>query len=74
MNNQEKTSFWKKMAVIGPAAILVSSSMGPGTIASCIMGGSHLGYKILWMVAASKSWVIIPIPWFLTSSSLLHLS
>lgn len=53
MNNQEKTSFWKKMAVIGPAAILVSSSMGPGTIASCIMGGSHLGYKILWMVAAS---------------------
>ena len=43
----------KKLTMVGPAAILVASSMGPGTVASCIMGGSHLGYKILWMVVAS---------------------
>ncbi|MFH1135336.1 MAG: divalent metal cation transporter [Pseudomonadota bacterium] len=43
----------KKLSLLGPAAILVASSMGPGTVASCIMGGSHLGYQLLWMVAAS---------------------
>jgi Mn2+/Fe2+ NRAMP family transporter len=48
-----ETGLLKKLTMVGPAAILVASSMGPGTVASCIMGGSHLGYKILWMVVAS---------------------
>lgn len=50
---KEEPGLINKLAMIGPAAILVASSMGPGTVASCIMGGSHLGYQILWMVAAS---------------------
>lgn len=39
--------------MIGPAAILVAVSMGPGTISSCILGGSSEGYNLLWIVAAS---------------------
>jgi manganese transport protein len=50
---ENESSLKKQLAMIGPAAILVASSMGPGTVASCIMGGSHLGYQILWMVIAS---------------------
>jgi len=49
----EKESLLKKLALLGPAAILVSSSMGPGTIASSILGGSCEGYGLLWIVALS---------------------
>ncbi|WP_028316018.1 NRAMP family divalent metal transporter [Desulfatibacillum aliphaticivorans] len=49
----KKEGLIKNLSMIGPAAILVASSMGPGTVASCIMGGSHLGYKILWMALLS---------------------
>jgi len=51
--SEQRGGFWKKLAVVGPAAIMVSSSMGPGTIASCMLGGSSEGYRLLWIVAAS---------------------
>ena len=50
---ENETGLLKRLTMIGPAAILVASSMGPGTVASCIMGGSYLGYQILWVVVAS---------------------
>lgn len=38
---------------IGPAAIVTATAMGPGTIASCLLGGSSEGYRLLWFVACS---------------------
>lgn len=48
-----KKSFFEKMKSIGPAAILAACSMGPGTVASCMLGGSVEGYNLLWVVALS---------------------
>ncbi len=45
--------FMEKMKSIGPAAILAACSMGPGTVASCMLGGSVEGYNLLWLVALS---------------------
>lgn len=42
-----------KLKAIGPAAIVAACSMGPGTVASCMLGGSVEGYSLLWLVALS---------------------
>ena len=38
---------------VGPMAVLMSASMGPGTISSLTIGGSQLGYSALWLVLIS---------------------
>lgn len=38
---------------VGPLAILMSASMGPGTIGSLSIAASNLGYTILWVVLLS---------------------
>ena len=41
------------MAFIGPASMLCSTSMGPGTASSCIQAGSMFGYDLLWAIVLS---------------------
>ncbi len=52
-----RPSLWKTLSValatIGPAGILVSTAMGPGTVSSAITGGAHIGYPIVWIAFIS---------------------
>lgn len=41
------------IASVGPMAILMSASMGPGTISSLTIAGSKLGYSALWLALIS---------------------
>ena len=41
------------IAAVGPMAILMSASMGPGTISSLTIAGSKLGYSALWLALIS---------------------
>ena len=41
------------MAFVGPASMICSTSMGPGTATSCIQAGSLFGYDLLWVVVLS---------------------
>ncbi len=52
-----KGNILKKLAYItafvGPASMICSTSMGPGTATSCIQGGAMFGYDILWVILLS---------------------
>lgn len=52
-----KGNVFKKLAYIlafvGPASMICSTSMGPGTASSCIQAGSMFGYDLLWVVVLS---------------------
>lgn len=37
------------LLAVGPMAVLVSASMGPGSISSLVVAGSELGYTALWL-------------------------
>ena len=41
------------MAFVGPASMICSTSMGPGTATSCIQAGSMFGYDLLWVIVLS---------------------
>lgn len=41
------------IATVGPLAVLMSASMGPGTIGSVSIAGSTLGYSVAWVIIAS---------------------
>lgn len=41
------------LAVIGPASIITSTAMGPGTAASCVKAGAGFGYDMLWVIVIS---------------------
>lgn len=41
------------MAFVGPASMICSTSMGPGTASSCIQAGSLFGYDLLWVIVLS---------------------
>lgn len=66
MSNQQQSKelmfqlpdgFWKKIvyvvSIAGPAGILMSASMGPGTISSTLTAGATYGYDLLWFVVLS---------------------
>ena len=52
-----KGGIFKKLAYIlafvGPASMICSTSMGPGTATSCIQGGAMFGYDLLWVILLS---------------------
>lgn len=41
------------LAFVGPASMICSTSMGPGTASSCIQAGSLFGYDLLWVIVLS---------------------
>lgn len=41
------------LAFVGPASMICSTSMGPGTASSCIQAGSLFGYDLLWVIILS---------------------
>lgn len=57
MFEMPKGSIFKKLAYvlafIGPASMICSTSMGPGTATSCIQGGALFGYDLLWVIILS---------------------
>lgn len=48
-----KKSFGEKLKNIGPAAIITSAFVGPGTITTCTSAGISFGYALLWTVIFS---------------------
>ncbi|WP_209341488.1 divalent metal cation transporter [Flavonifractor sp. AGMB03687] len=52
-----KGSIFKKLAYVlafvGPASMICSTSMGPGTATSCIQAGASFGFDMLWAVILS---------------------
>ena len=48
-----KKSFGEKLKNIGPAAIITSAFVGPGTITTCTSAGVSFGYALLWTVIFS---------------------
>ncbi len=57
MFDMPKGSIFKKLAYVlafvGPASMICSTSMGPGTATSCIQAGAMFGYDLLWVVILS---------------------
>ncbi|MCU4924371.1 divalent metal cation transporter [Halobacteria archaeon AArc-dxtr1] len=41
------------LLAVGPMAILMSASMGPGSISSLVVAGSELGYTAVWLALIS---------------------
>ncbi|NLY62993.1 MAG: Nramp family divalent metal transporter [Erysipelothrix sp.] len=49
----EKRTFGQKLKNMGPAAIITSAFIGPGTITTATIAGVNFGYKLLWAVVFS---------------------
>lgn len=50
---QKKKSFVEKLKNMGPAAIVTSAFIGPGTITTTTLGGVNYEYELLWAVLFS---------------------
>lgn len=48
-----KQSFSNKLKNMGPAAIITSAFIGPGTITTTTIAGANYGYQLLWAVLFS---------------------
>ena len=49
----EKKSFIQKLKNMGPAAIIASAFIGPGTITTSTISGTNFQYALLWAVVFS---------------------
>lgn len=61
----EKKTFMQKLKNMGPAAIITSAFIGPGTITTATLVGVKFQYALLWAVvfsgiASSSSWKCPP--------------
>lgn len=54
-----KKSFGERMKNMGPAAIITSAFIGPGTITTCTVAGVSFGYALLWAVVFSGIALVI---------------
>lgn len=54
-----KKSFMDRLKNMGPAAIITSAFIGPGTITSCTVAGINFGYALLWALVFSGIALII---------------
>ena len=54
-----KKSFGERMRNMGPAAIITSAFIGPGTITTATLAGVSFGYALLWCVVFSGISLII---------------
>lgn len=48
-----KKTFGQRLKNMGPAAIVTSAFIGPGTITTCTTAGVNFGYALLWAVVFS---------------------
>lgn len=55
----EKKTFLQKLKAAGPAAIITSAFIGPGTITSTTNAGVEFGYALLWSLVFSGISLII---------------
>lgn len=51
--NMEKKTFVEKLKGMGPAAIITSAFIGPGTITTATIAGAEFKYALLWAVLFS---------------------
>ena len=56
---QEKKTFMQKLKNMGPAAIITSAFIGPGTITTATLCGLQFQYKLLWAVVFSGIALIV---------------
>lgn len=54
-----KKSFGQKLRNMGPAAIITSAFIGPGTITTCTVAGVNFGYALLWAIVFSGIALVI---------------
>ena len=54
-----KKSFGERLKNMGPAAIITSAFIGPGTITTATLAGVNFGYALLWCVLFSGISLII---------------
>lgn len=54
-----KKTFMQRLKNMGPAAIITSAFIGPGTITSCTVAGVSFGYALLWALVFSGIALII---------------
>jgi len=57
-------SFWKQLALIGPAFVAGAWQFGPGNLTTAVQAGSTYGYTLIWVIAVSTILMI-----FLTDMS-----
>ncbi|NMB21669.1 MAG: divalent metal cation transporter, partial [Firmicutes bacterium] len=50
---EQKKSFVEKLKAAGPAAVITSAFIGPGTITTSTNAGVNFGYALLWAVVFS---------------------
>lgn len=55
----EKKSFFEKLKNMGPAAIITSAFIGPGTITTATLCGLRFEYKLLWAIIFSGIALIV---------------
>ena len=58
MSSNKKT-FGQRLKSMGPAAIITSAFIGPGTITTCTKAGVSFGYSLLWTVVLSGIALIV---------------
>ena len=56
---KQKKTFFQKLKAAGPAAVITSAFIGPGTITTSTTAGVNFGYALLWSVIFSGISLII---------------
>ncbi len=56
---EQKKTFFEKVKAAGPAAVITSAFIGPGTITTSTIAGANFGYALLWSVVFSGISLII---------------
>ena len=54
-----KKTFWERVKAAGPAAVITSAFIGPGTITTSTISGVNFGYALLWAVLFSGISLVI---------------
>ncbi len=54
-----KKTLWQRIKAAGPAAVITSAFIGPGTITSATTAGVRFGYALLWAVVFSGISLVI---------------
>lgn len=61
---QTRRSFWRQLALIGPAFVAGAWQFGPGNLATAVQAGSGYQYTLIWVIVVSTILMI-----FLTDMS-----
>ena len=56
---EQKKTFFQKVKAAGPAAVITSAFIGPGTITTSTIAGANFGYALLWSVVFSGFSLIV---------------